>query len=240
MELQNKTAIVTGAGRGIGKAVTLALIGAGSQVMAASDEPEELESLKNEVRAAGGKIETFCGDLTKHEVLKALVSKTVAHFSTVNILVNNAGVFIQKPFLEMPVEDWDKSFDINVRTQFLLDQLALDVMKEHGEGHLIHISSGIVYGWAEGDRAPYYASKAAIVGLARAALHAAKPYGVKVTTIYPDRCNTEMARHITWENQETEELKWQEPSDIAEGIMYVLGTSKRCNVTDLYMRNWIV
>lgn len=240
MELKGKVALVTGGSGGIGSAIVRDLVREGVRVMAASNVQADLNALQGEIEAMGGTIRCFCADLTDRDNLKALVDETVKAFGTVNILVNNAGIFIQKPFLEMPLEDWDLSFDINVRAQFILDQLVLDIMKEHRDGYIINISSSIVFYFAEGDRAPYFSSKMAVIGLSRALLNAAKPYGIKVTTIYPDRVRTPMAQTITWDGPEKpEDLKWEDPEDIAQGVLYVLQTSERCFVSDLYMRNWI-
>lgn len=241
MDLKGKVAIVTGAGSGIGKAVALMLLKERVKVVACSNVKGELDELCMEGHELGGEIVSLCVDLEQSENAATLVNFAVATYGGIDILFNNAGIFVQAPFEEMPLEKWDKSFNINVRAQFVLDQLVLKSMKTRDEGYIINTSSSIVFsqGGAESDRAPYFASKMAVVGLSRALLQEAKRYGIKVTTIYPDRVKTNMTKTITWEGVNKEEVSWLLPEDIANGVLFLLKTSERCFIADLYFKNWI-
>jgi NAD(P)-dependent dehydrogenase (short-subunit alcohol dehydrogenase family) len=243
MELQGKTAIISGGGSGIGKASAFALLKEGVNVVISSNVKDDLERTKNEAEKLNypGGLNIFYADVTNPEESKGFVNYSYEKFGGIDILINNAGIFFQKPPEQISLDDWDRSFDINVRAHFILDQLILPIMKKKKNGYIVNLSSSIFFagGYDESDRFPYYASKMAVVGLARGILQDAKANGIKVSTIYPDRVLTNMAKNIHWDGVINEEAQWLLPEDVASAIIFLLKTNDRCFIPDLYLRNWI-
>lgn len=129
MNLKGSVAIVTGSGRGIGRAVAESLASEGCKVVIVSNVRGEIERTFSELTERGADVLPFCLDLTDVGNIKKLVTETVEKFGTIDILINNAGVFHQKPFCELTADEWDKVMDINLRAHVLLSQEVLNVMK---------------------------------------------------------------------------------------------------------------
>lgn len=116
MKLHKKVAIVTGAGRGIGRAIALDLAKEGCRVVVTSRTPAELEAVVREITAAGGQALAVPTDLSRKENIDALVARTVAEWGTIDFLINNAGILHSAPFLEAGVEEWDQTMNVNLRS----------------------------------------------------------------------------------------------------------------------------
>lgn len=229
MELKGKTAIITGGGRGIGKAIALDLAGEGCNITISSRNAEELSETAEEIESSGGRILALQMDLAVDGNLELLVNKTVGHFGTVDILVNNAGIILPKPFLEVTLDEWDRTMNINLRSAFILCQKVLSIMKEKRSGHIINISSTVALG-VPPQLASYGASKCGMVGLSQALYETAKEFGVKVSTVYPGITDTKMVRDI---DPPTKPEQWMLPEDIACCVLFLLKTSDRMIVKDL-------
>ena len=231
MDLEERVAIITGSGRGIGKAVAGSLAREGCRVVIVSNEKEDIARTYDELTGDGAEVLPFCLDLSSVDNIRKLVDDTIAKFGTIDILINNAGVFHQKPFSELTPDEWDMVMDINLRTYVLLSQMVLNVMKAKGSGYIINICSSIVFGRKHADRAAYSVSKHAVAGLSKVLYDAGREYGIKVSTIYPDRTDTKMAREIVY-SQEPE--KWLTPVDISNCVLFLLKTGENCLVRDIY------
>jgi NAD(P)-dependent dehydrogenase (short-subunit alcohol dehydrogenase family) len=229
MNLAGKTVIVTGGGRGLGRAIALELAKEGCNIVVSSRSKEELENVEKEIESRGSKALGLKLDLSVEENIAALVSTTIEHFRTVDILINNAGIIIPKAFLEVTPEEWDLTMNINLRSAFLLSQKVLSIMKEKKNGYIINISSTVALG-VPSNLAAYGASKCGMAGLSQALYEAAKEYGVKVSTIYPGITDTKMVRDT---NPPTNPNQWMLPEDIAYCVMFLLGQSDRMIVRDV-------
>jgi len=230
-ELKGKVAIVTGAGRGICKAIAMKLASEGCRVAIASNVQSEIDGTASEIKTIGAGVLSMCLDLGKKENNKKLVKATIDRFGMIDILINGAGVLFQRPFLEHSVEDWDKTFEINLRSYFILTKLVLDIMRERRDGYIINISSTGVQ-WPRGDLAAYIVSKYGVQGLSRATCEASLRYnfGIKVSTVFPGATDTAMARSIDYGH----EIKnWLLPEDIADVVISLLKTNKRVIIKDL-------
>ncbi len=241
MELMKKVAVVTGGGSGIGRAIAFAMLGEGMTVVICSNVKKDLDETIKLSAGLSGQLYTYNADLCDAEQVENLIAFTIEKCNRIDVLVNNAGIFVQGPFEETPLEIWDKHFDINVRAQFLLCKSAMPHMKKNGEGYIINMSSSIAMspGVAESDRSPYFASKMAVLGLSRALIGDAKKFGIKVTNVYPDAVATPMTQDMVWENLDRNTMSWLLPQDVAEGVIFLLKTSERCFVADLYLKNWV-
>jgi len=188
MNLAGTSALVTGAGRGIGRAICLALAREGVGVTAVSRTTAELDSLVAEIRAAGGRARAFAGDIREAGVCAAAVRAAREAHGRVQILVNNAGVAANAPIAQTSDEDWDRILGTNLTAAFRLTRSALpDLM--NGGGHVFMISSLAGQNAIAGLGA-YCASKAALDHLAACLMLEVRQHGVKVTTIAPGSVNT--------------------------------------------------
>ena len=223
---KNKTAIVTGAAKGIGYGIALALAKGGSNVVLADmDESSNKNSAKEIEKETGSKCIAVKCDVSKKEEVDNLVKTAVEKFGEVDILVNNAGIFPYKSFLEMEESDWDKVLDINLKSVFLVSQAAVKVMKEGSK--IVSISSvASLIGFE--NLTHYCASKGGINGLTRAMALELAPKKINVNAVAPGAIRTPGA---DWESMSEEEAKqtislvpWGRiglPEDIANAVIFL-------------------
>lgn len=229
MELKNKTAIITGGGRGIGKAIALELAKEGCNVVVTSRSEKELGETVKEVESVGGKALGLPLDLAIEENLEQIVDRTMSEFGTIDILINNAGIFIPRPFMEVTTDELDDTLCVNLRSAFILSQKVLHLMKEQGNGYIINVSSTVALG-VPANLSTYGISKCGMVGLSQALYESAKQYGIKVSTVYPGITDTKMVRDA---NDSKNSGKWMLPEDIAYCMMFLLKASDRMVVKDI-------
>ncbi|WP_127586859.1 SDR family NAD(P)-dependent oxidoreductase [Paenibacillus koleovorans] len=240
MELRGKTAIVTGGGSGIGRATALRLAAQGCQVVIASLDEEELTATAQAIRdQTGGEAIAFCADLCREEQIDGLIALTVEAFGTIDIVVNAAGVIVEKPYMEHTMDDWDRTFAINVRAPFALCRQAMGVMRQqHGRqgwegGYIVNICSTAINNVHERFVA-YGASKHALYGLTQACRSYGEPFGIRASTISPDVTDTAMARGIRVGGTPDQ---WMRPDDIARMVTFLLETDARMSIDNIMTRN---
>src|SRR5690242_10325780 len=139
--LEGKVALITGAGRGIGKAISLSLAKSGCRAVLASRTRSELEAVQQEIETRGGEAMILPADLTRDEDIHRLVNETRKQFGGVDILINNAGWGKRSPVVKANVEDWDRTFDLNLRAPMILAKLVLPDMIAKSDGAIINIGS---------------------------------------------------------------------------------------------------
>jgi len=179
--LDGKTALVTGAGRGIGRAVALALAEAGAELLLNSRTPTELEALARDIMARGGRARTLPFDVTDSEAARA----AIAALPRLDILVNNAGVNRPQPFLAVDEATLDRMLALNVKAAFVVAQAAARHMVAAGAGVIINMSSQMGHVGSERDRTVYVMTKHALEGLTKAMAVELAPRGVRVVSIAP-------------------------------------------------------
>jgi len=185
--LDGKVALVTGAGRGIGRGTALALAEAGAEVVAWSRTAPEIESLVTEIEAAGGKAMAQVVDVTDD----ARVREAVSELARIDILFNNAGTNKPQDFLDVDVESLDTVLDLNIRAAFIVAQAVAARMIDQGEGSIINMSSTM--GHVGGPkRSVYCTTKHAIEGLTKALACELAPKGVRVNAVAPTFIETPM------------------------------------------------
>ncbi len=191
-DLKGKKALVTGASKGIGKAIAICLAEQGVDLIIAARNKSELEQVSQTIQAKGRSCHTIVADLAKQSDVAALAKKALELFGTIDILVNNAGVSHPESALETKEESWNHTFDINVKALFFLSQHIAPAMIQQSWGRIINISSqaGLI---ALEDHAAYCASKGAVEMVSKVmALEWAK-HGITVNCIAPTVINTPMA-----------------------------------------------
>ncbi len=230
MELKYKTAIITGASRGIGKGIALALAKEGCNIVAAARDEQRLNELKAQAQAFGVRCETAAVDLRRMSDIHKLLGMAEKAFGTVDVLINNAGVIFNDGVAGVTEEQWGATMDVNLKAQFFLAQGALAYMKNNpGGGYIINISSTVAFGAKPGVTS-YSVSKYGVMGMSEALYQEAKSFGVKVSTIYPGVTDTEMLRS---QDMPCGPSQWMLPEDIADCALFLLKSSSRMIVKDI-------
>jgi 3-oxoacyl-[acyl-carrier protein] reductase len=195
MRLEGKTAIVTGSGRGIGKAIAMGFAEEGAQVVVTARTPEEIAEVAEEIAANGGKALAAECDVTDEEGVKGLVKQAADSFGGVDILVNNAGVGTARPVWGLSLDAFMHVIDVNLVGTFLCTKHVWRPMKEGGGGSIINVSSmGGIVGYPM--LSAYCASKSGQIGLTKACAEEGKVDGIRVNAIAPGKGDTKLRASI--------------------------------------------
>lgn len=191
MRLQGKSAIVTGAGRGIGKAIAEKFLHEGAGVFICDVDRDRLEDAREEL-AAHGNVHSTVASVTDREQVEELVDQAKRAFGQIDILANNAGIARFEPFLEITDVNWNDTLAVNLTGVFLCSQIVAREMKDQRSGAIVNMSStnGIL---GEPDLAPYNASKAGVVLLSKTMAIELAPYDIRVNSVCPGFILTELA-----------------------------------------------
>lgn len=190
-ELQGRVALITGASRGLGKAMALALAERGASVALAARDLEKLSEVAASVRATGAGAEVYKVDVTNEAEVLQLEKEVAARFGKVQILINNAGVNLRKPITDFTLDEWNWVIGTNLTSAFLLCRSFVPHMRGTGYGRIINMTSIMSHVSLPG-RAAYSSSKTALLGLTRALAMELAPEGITVVGISPGPFATEM------------------------------------------------
>jgi 3-oxoacyl-[acyl-carrier protein] reductase len=224
IDLTGRVAVVTGASRGIGRAIATRLAARGATVVAAA-RGENAAGTVAEIAAAGGKAEVAAVDVSDSATIEALVSATLARHGRIDILVNNAGITKDQLLLRMKRDDWDSVIATNLTGTFALTQAVLKPMIRQKAGRIICISS-VVGQSGNAGQANYAASKAGIIGFAKAVAQEVASRNITVNVVAPGMIETDMTRAIT----ETTREEWASriplkrlgtPDEIAAAVCFL-------------------
>lgn len=227
MKLKNKVAIVTGSGRGIGRAIALELAREGVKVVVTSRHTEECDEVCSVINADGG--ESLCVecDVSKKEDIDRLVKETMDKFGRIDILVSNAGVVRQNPISETSEEDWDFVLDINLKGMFLVCKAVAPIMIEQKSGKIVSIAS-IAGEIGFPNTSAYCASKGGIVNLTRELALEMAPYNVNVNAVAPGVIETSMTEGMLADENSRKGLLTQIPmgrvgksEEIAKAVLFL-------------------
>ncbi|TET62782.1 3-oxoacyl-ACP reductase FabG [Candidatus Aerophobetes bacterium] len=226
MRLKDKTALITGGARGIGGTTAFLFAKEGAKVGILDIREEGLRKIKDQAKKKGIALRTFVGDVSKKDQIESVMQEFVQEFGRIDVLVNNAGIAISRPFLEKTVEDWKKTLEVNLIGIFVCSQAAARYMLEQKSGKIINISSirGIDHCGREGIM-DYSASKAAVISLTKTMAKELAPH-VNVNTVAPGHTNTEMIKSLPEEIRknmiEGSYLKrLAKPQEIAKAILFL-------------------
>lgn len=191
MSIQGKIALVTGASQGIGRACAMELARAGATVALAARNEAKLEAVAAEITAAGGQAKSFVMDVASEASIQAAAKAAIAHFGSVEILINNAGITRDTLLLRMKRADWDAVMTTNLTGAFLLTQALLNPMLRGRWGRIINVSS-VVGRTGQAGQANYSASKAGLIGFTRAMARELASRSVTVNAVAPGYIETAM------------------------------------------------
>jgi 3-oxoacyl-[acyl-carrier protein] reductase len=185
MSLDGRTALVTGASRGIGAAIAERLAGAGADIVVGyGRDAAAAEQVVDKIVALGRRVVAVGGDLVDPAEVERMVGTAETELGPIDVLVSNAGIAPQQDLQEITVEDWDRVMNVNLRPAFLLARRLTPGMRERGWGRIVFVSS--VAAFTGGLVGPHYtASKAALIGLARALAAPLAPHGITVNAVAP-------------------------------------------------------
>ena len=227
--MTKKITLISGASRGIGRAVSLRLAHEGHFVIVLARNAEEIGELEHEIDEAGGKaLSVVCGVSDVHQV-NAVVSEVMRDFKRIDCLINNAGIGVFKPAEEITPEDWDRVMDVNVKGTFLLTRAVLPHMKAVGTGHILGIASDVSKRtFASGSL--YTASKYAQHAFFESLRREVRPLGIKVSVVYPGLVDTYFHQA---EQGEPQQAKFLHADDIAAAVSYILNAPPHVLVDEL-------
>ena len=222
MQLKDKVAIITGSGRGIGRAIAIAYAAEGARVVIASRSTHELDAVAAEITAQEGEVLTVPTDMRVRTDVENLIQQTVDRFGRIDILVNNAGVNPRGLFLDSTDEEWEQGWQINVMGVVYCCRAALSIMQQQGNGNIINVGSGMGQ-VGHANLSVYCASKAALHGLTQAIAEEVWQDGIIANVLIPGPVKTELSRG-SWENAGTFRAQsdpWKEPEQVVASALFL-------------------
>jgi 3-oxoacyl-[acyl-carrier protein] reductase len=225
--------VITGASRGLGREIAVRFGKAGDRVVVNYVlRAQDAAGVVNEIILAGGEAVSFKADVTIAEEVDAMMNETARRWGSVDILVNNAGITKDNLMLRLSEQDWDNVLDTNLKGAFHGIHAVARIMSRQREGHIINIASIVGIQGREG-QAPYAASKAALIGLTKAAAKELGRFNIKVNAVLPGYLHTEMANEVSESVlarvlRENTLNRVSDPKEVAEFIHHL---SRMCNVS---------
>jgi 3-oxoacyl-[acyl-carrier protein] reductase len=229
-DLTGKRVFITGGGKGIGRAIALAFARAGADIAVCARDRAALDSTAHEIEAAGRRALAVAADVADEAAVNRAVESALDALGGIDVLVNNAGQYLVKPFTELTAGDWDRIYGVNLRGTFLVCKAVVPHMIERGSGHIFNIAS-------IGGRRPmkhataYCASKYGVVGFSKALARELKPHGIKLQIAYPYYVVSR--DQVDWRAEDEKMTAWLTPEDFADVIVENARRPHRVLIEDL-------
>jgi 3-oxoacyl-[acyl-carrier protein] reductase len=228
-----KTALITGATQGIGRATAFAFGRAGYRVGICSRTEAKVRQVVEELREGGIEAAGAAADVGQPEQAARAAEQVIGTLGEIDVLVNNAGLLIAKPFEELSLDDWDTMMSTNVRSLFLMTRAVLPAMRRRREGSIVNVASlAGRHGFAGGTA--YSASKHAVLGFSRSLMLETRKDNIRVIAICPGSVATSMLQEQPMLKAEPQRIL--QPDDVAATIVHAVGLPVRAMVSELDIR----
>jgi 3-oxoacyl-[acyl-carrier protein] reductase len=230
--LAGKVAIVTGAGRGIGRAISVALARESATIVLASRSEQHLQQTADMVTEAGGKAQIIPTELTKEQSIKNLVSQTAEQFGRLDVLVNNAGITHSALLEDTATEDWERLMWVNARAPFILCREALPLLRKSDRTYIVNISSVVGVKGYPGQSA-YTSSKHALRGMSMSLAEELRGTNIRVHVLCPGGVDTDLVDKVRPDIAKDELIG---PEEVAELVHYLVTHKGNAVVDELHIR----
>jgi 3-oxoacyl-[acyl-carrier protein] reductase len=226
VRFDGKVALVTGAARGIGQAIALALAQEGADVVVADVDLDRAQQIVQEIEGLGQKAKAVAADVSDRKAVQRLVGEALSLFGRIDILVNNAGIIRRGSFMEHDPEEWDKVLGVNLGGTFNCTREVVPLMIKQGGGKIINISS-VVGSMGDVASAPSYGtSKGAINTFTKSLARELAPHGINVNAVAPHAIETEMSQE--WSEEKRQQIvdaipmkRLGQPEEVAEAVVFL-------------------
>ena len=226
MLLQNKVSIITGATRGIGRAITEEFTRQGASIILNGTNEELLHQLKEKIRVMGNNIDIVIGDIADPQTADKLLEKAINLYHRVDILVNNAGIVSREPTEKMNFSDWQRVLDVNLNGTFYTCKKVMPIMKKQKSGKIINISSRAANYPSPNISPSYGASKAGVIYLTRHFAMELGSFGIHVNAVCPGPIETDMTEE--WSNNYRKKVianiplgRFGKPEEVAKTVLFL-------------------
>lgn len=192
---EQKVALITGAGQGMGKAVAITLGQQGAQIAVNDRNKDAAEDTASELQKLGIQAITVPADVTQKHDVQNMIQKTTNHFGNLHILINNAGILYPTPVIDIPEDEWDRVIDVNLKGTFLCSQAVLPTLQKNNWGRIVNFSSTAGKNISTVGGAHYTAAKAGILGFTRHLAKEVAQHNITVNAVCPGLIDTDMVRN---------------------------------------------
>jgi 3-oxoacyl-[acyl-carrier protein] reductase len=231
-EMKGKIALVTGASKGIGKIISIALSQTGAHVILTSRNMDLLKQVEGEIKSKGGSASCKVADMSEERQIETLFDGIRKSFGTLDVLVNNAGLGVWAKLVDFSTEDLDRILSVNLRGPYLCCRQAMRIMIPAHKGHIINITSVQGIRGYENQSA-YAASKHGVMGFSKSLAVEAQEHNIRVSVVLPAAVDTEMIREARPDLDPSVLIR---PEDIAKSVLFILSLSDTAMVDQIYVR----
>lgn len=234
MTFKDKVVLVTGAGRGIGKAIALAFAAEGARVAVNDINPDSCAATASEIVTLGGEAMACHADVANKLAVQSMLIDIEDRWGRVDALINNAGVEPHKPILQLDEWDWNRTIDVNLKGAFICSQSVGRMMQKQGGGVIVNIASIAGRAFGLRDRSAYVASKTGLIGFTKECAREFAVYNIRVNAVCPGVIVTEMTAHLR--DNEMQMKKWLEdiplgrlgePDDVTGLVLFLCSDAAR-------------
>ncbi len=240
-DFSGHTALVTGATKGIGREIALALARAGCRIAATGRSTDELLLLQEEIRAMGQECSTYAADLADVAAATRMAEHFCALYDPITILVNNAGLSFPERLVDMDPGNWDATMNVNLRAPAFISRVVARQMMEHRSGAIVHVASlSSVRGLAE--HAAYCASKFGLHGLTKVMAIELGPYNIRVNAVGPTVVLTKMGKEVWGPPEKGDPMRakiplgrFAEPAEVVNSVLFLASSAASMTTGELLM-----
>lgn len=232
IDLDGRVALITGASRGIGKAIALRLAREGVRILASASSSDRLQETVNEILDRGGQAIPVPADLSQPLQVLKLARNALQTYNRLDILINNAGTSVKKPFYESTDEEWTAMFAVNAMAPFILCRECLSALKQSDAATIVQIGSVVAIKGYE-DQSLYSASKHALLGFTKAMAQEVQPFGIRVHAINPGGVYTDMVKTMRPDLDPSGLIQLEEIADL---VHFLLTRRGNAMMDDIHIR----